>query len=74
MSAPGLEKAPTQPPSPSLGMGPISLNSALIPGGTGSVEMPGEIEVCGIRWTPADGHAHSCSIGAALALEMVGKG
>lgn len=71
MTAVSLEKAPVQPRY--VEVGDIGRNSALIPGGTGSVEMPGEIEVCGIRWTPEDGNAHSCTIGAALALETAGK-
>lgn len=61
-----LEKAPVR----YVEVGDIGRNTALIPGGTGSVEMSGEIEVCGIRWTPDDGEAHSCTIGAALALEL----
>lgn len=64
-----LEKAPVR----YVEVGDIGRNSALIPGGTGSVKMPDRIEVCGILWTPADGNAHSCSIGAALALETAGK-
>lgn len=68
MTALSLEKAPVR----YVQVGDIGRNSALIPGGTGSVEMPREIEVCGIRWTPEDGKAQSCTIGAALALEMHG--
>lgn len=56
-------------------IGQLGLNRANIPGGTGSVDIPGPVEMLGLLWDRKDGRWDSGSpIGAALALETVGRG
>ncbi len=74
MSAPACTEETAAPGLvPELECGPIGLNSADIPGGTGSVNLDGPVGVGGMEWRPEDGHCWSATIGAALALETAAK-
>lgn len=70
-----LEKAATRLQSPDSGVGHLGLNSGAVPGGVGGVHLDSPVVVAeSVEFTPEHGAWDCEPIGAALAVEMAGKG